>query len=112
MPDAYLTNVTVLAANLDWLVDTSEEWIGQCPGCLQRWTSSPSGRGLYRIDAQGHQGPAREFVGFVWLDDISDRTGVLVEAADSSEAHAVVQAAFGPGFGVSIWNEKDAAGPR
>lgn len=58
------------------------------------------------------QPPPREFVGFTWQDDFWDRTGVLVEAADSSEAQAVVRAAFGPGFGVSIWNEEDAAGPR
>lgn len=54
----------------------------------------------------------REFIGFIWQDDFSDRTGVLVVAADVSDAAAVVRAAYGDGVRVSLWNEEDAARPR
>ena len=54
----------------------------------------------------------REFVGFVWQDDSWDRTGVLLEAADNSEARAILQSVYGDGSGISVWNEDDAAQPR
>jgi len=54
----------------------------------------------------------REFVGFVWQESFPERTGVLVMATDVSEAAAVVKEAYGEGFGVSVWNEEDAARSR
>jgi hypothetical protein len=54
----------------------------------------------------------REFVGFVWQEGFWERTGVLVMATDVSDAAATVKAAYGEGFGVSVWNEEDAARSR
>jgi hypothetical protein len=54
----------------------------------------------------------REFVGFVWQEGFRELTGVLVMATDVSEAAAVVKEANGEGFGVSVWNEEDAARSR
>ena len=54
----------------------------------------------------------REFVGFVWLDDWTQRIGVLVDAADLDEATATVRSAYGDDVHVSIWNETDASAAR
>ena len=54
----------------------------------------------------------REYVGFIWQDDWTDKTGLLVEAVDALEAKAVVEATLGPSFRVSLWNEEDASAPR
>ena len=58
-------------------------------------------------------GNPREFVGFVWPeDDFSDQIGLLVLAADVTEAATVAREAYGDGFRASLWNEEDAAKPR
>lgn len=54
----------------------------------------------------------REFIGFVWQDEFSDQTGMLVEAADSTEAVAIVKTADGDDVSVSLWNDEHAAKPR
>lgn len=53
----------------------------------------------------------REFVGFVWIDDWLDQTGMLVEAHDVSEAVEIVRS-FNPDWHVSLWNDEDAARAR
>jgi len=50
-PDKYLTDVAVLAANLEWVVDTADKWIGECPACKQRWTSAVTRPDLYKVPA-------------------------------------------------------------
>ncbi len=53
----------------------------------------------------------REFVGFVWQeDDFADQMGVMVEAADVTEAGAILRAIYGDH--VSVWNQADAEKPR
>ena len=66
----------------------------------------------------GTQGPhsrrpqLREFVGFVWKDDWAAQTGLLVEAANASEARNLVKEIYGSEFHVSLWNEQDAKKSR
>ena len=64
------------------------------------------------VAEEGTGKPLREFVGFVWQDDMSKRRDVRVWAGDASQAHALVQAEYGEGFRVSVWNEEDAERPR
>lgn len=56
--------------------------------------------------------PLREYVGFTWQDDWNDKVGLLLYAADSTEASAVARATFGEGVNVSVWNREDAKKPR
>ncbi len=84
------------------------------PGTVQkrRYEQSRAGSSVRRMGDREEHPRLREFVGFVWQDAFEDRTGVLVEAVDASEAASVVRAAFGSAFRVSVWNEEDAAKPR
>ncbi len=62
----------------------------------------------------------REYVGFVWWgpdEDWADflakeKTGVLVYAADVTEAAAIVRECYGHDVRMSIRNEEDARRPR
>ena len=58
------------------------------------------------------QGAAREYVGFVWHEDTSEQTGILVEAPTGDEAIAAIREALGDDIKSSLWNEEDAARPR
>lgn len=62
-------------------------------------------------EASSKSGERREFVGFIWVDDWLDQTGMLVEASDVSEAVEIVRA-FNPEWHVSLWNEQDASRER
>lgn len=53
----------------------------------------------------------REFVGFAWQSDWSERVGILVEAYDVADAVSAVRDAL-PGWRVSLWNEEDASRAR
>lgn len=53
----------------------------------------------------------REYVGFIWIDD---KPGVrlAVQARSLDEARSIVEAEYGAGHTISLWNEKDARRPR
>lgn len=53
----------------------------------------------------------REFVGFVWQGDdfFGERIGVLIMATSPTDAASQLRATYRQGFGVSVWNELDAA---
>lgn len=68
---------------------------------------------LFSGDAQAanEQGMLREYIGFIW---IGDEPGVRLRvwAKSLDEADDLVNARFGAGHVVSIWNEEDAQKPR
>lgn len=55
--------------------------------------------------------PMKPFVGYVW---IGDEPGVRLRlsARSAEEALATVEAKYGKGHVVSVWNEDDAYKPR
>lgn len=55
--------------------------------------------------------PMRTYVGFVWIEG---RPGVRlsVPARSLEEARAAVEAEYGEGHVISLWNEDDASKPR
>jgi hypothetical protein len=60
----------------------------------------------------GHQGrPMKTYVGYIW---IGDEPGIRlsVSAQSSHEARAAVEAEYGEGHFVYLWNEDDASKPR
>jgi hypothetical protein len=58
-----------------------------------------------------HGPPLKTYVGFVW---IGDEPGVRLSlsARSAKEARAAVEAEYGEGHIVSLWNEDDASRPR
>lgn len=62
--------------------------------------------------------PEREYVGYVWWGETrhdwadGERIGVLLYAASSTEAGAIVRSYFGANVRSSLWNEEDANRPR
>lgn len=55
--------------------------------------------------------PMREYVGYVWKDDLP-RIDFRVQARSLREAKRQVLAQYGEDFAISIWNEDDAHRPR
>ena len=54
---------------------------------------------------------SRTFIGFIWVgDDAGAR--LCVEATTADEAVRMVEAEYGEGHAISIWNEADASRPR
>lgn len=55
--------------------------------------------------------PMKLYVGLIWIDD---RPGVRlnVSAGSLAEARAAVEAEYGQGHVISLWNEEDASAPR
>lgn len=53
----------------------------------------------------------RRFVGMIW---IGDDPGIRLElfAASLEDARAKVEAEYGDGHSISLWNEEEAAEPR
>lgn len=53
----------------------------------------------------------RTFVGFIWVEgQPGARLSVLARSGD--EARAAVEAEYGEGHVISLWNEDDASKPR
>lgn len=51
------------------------------------------------------------YIGFVWIGD-NPGVRLAISASSPDEAMAVVEAQYGPGHVVSLWNEDDAARER
>lgn len=102
----------------DWGLDADAAFEVQQSGCLRVVQFDPLPDGLLHArttkvyEAGGWIDILREFVGFVWQDDHSESTGVLVEATHVSEASAVLKEVYGAAWRSSVWNEEDAAKPR
>jgi hypothetical protein len=64
-----------------------------------------------RATSQAPSAPAKTYVGFSW---IGNEPGIRlrVSAESPGEARAVVEAEFGSGHVISLWNEDDASKPR
>jgi hypothetical protein len=58
-----------------------------------------------------HQSQVREFVGFIWIED-QPGIPLSIWAMSSREARRVVDAQYGTGHIVTLWNEEDARAPR
>lgn len=54
---------------------------------------------------------AKTYVGFVWIGD-QPGVRVMISAESSDEALAAVEARYGEGHVVSLWNEDDASSER
>lgn len=53
----------------------------------------------------------KEYVGYIWIGDESG-VRLSVMARSSREARAAVEAEFGKGHVISLWNEDEASAPR
>lgn len=55
--------------------------------------------------------PLKEYVGYIWIDG-QPGIRLRVEARTAEEAKAAVEAEYGRGHTISLWNEDDASRPR
>jgi hypothetical protein len=53
----------------------------------------------------------KTYVGYIWIDD-EPGLRLSVSARSPDEAMAAVEAEYGDGHVVSLWNEDDASRPR
>jgi hypothetical protein len=59
-----------------------------------------------------HQNPPmKTYVGYIWIDD-QPGIRLSVDAHSPDEAKAAVEAEYGLGHVVTLWNEDDASKPR
>jgi hypothetical protein len=58
-----------------------------------------------------HGSETKTYVGFIW---IGDQPGIrlMISAESPDKATAAVEAQYGKGHVVSLWNEDDASGER
>jgi hypothetical protein len=60
----------------------------------------------------GHHGPPmKTYVGYIWIDD-EPGARLSISAQSPDEAMAAVEAKYGEGHVVSLWDEDDASKPR
>jgi hypothetical protein len=55
--------------------------------------------------------PMKTYVGYIWIDD-EPGVRISVSARSPDEAMAAVEAEYGEGHVVSLWNEDDASKQR